>query len=232
MKEICSTDITRPVILACRTLEQELLEAIRQTNCKAPVVWIDSGLHNTPNKLQQALTDALAQCDGYSHILTAMGFCGNAFAGLQTRDAALILPRVDDCISLLLGSMQRRLELNADGVYYFTEGWLRGERTIMVEYQHALEKFGERRTKAVFSAMLHNYHKAAFVNTGCGSPDWPRQQTKAVADALGLTYCELPGTLDYLKTLLTGPWSEREFVVIPPNTTIDKELTFQALTEE
>lgn len=217
---IREVDISRPVILACRTLELELQEAMRQTGCTYPVVWIASGLHNTPEKLKQALEDALLQCEGYSCILTAMGFCGNAFAGLRTKHAALLLPRVDDCISLLLGSMAKRTALNAQGIYYFTEGWLKGERTLLAEYQHALDKFGERRANAVFSVMLRNYRKAAFLDTGCGDCDWSRAHTKLAADTLHLEYCELPGTLDYLKRLLSGTWEERDFILIPPETEI------------
>lgn len=210
----------RPVILGCRTLEQELGAAIRQTGCTYPVVWIESGLHNTPDRLREALEQAFLQCSGYSHILAAMGFCGGAFNNLKTGNAALVLPRVDDCISLLLGSMERRMELNSEGIYYFTEGWLKGERTLMVEYQHALEKYGEERANIVFHAMLRNYRKAAFLDAGCAQPDWPREQTQKAAQTLGLEYCELSGTLDYLKKLLSGPWDEKQFIVIPPDTLI------------
>ena len=217
-------DTSRPVILACRTLEPELQETLRQTGCTYPVVWLASGLHNTPGKLKAALEEALLQCDSYSCILTAMGFCGNAFSGLRTNHAALILPQVDDCISLLLGSMARRSALNEEGVYYFTEGWLKGERTLLAEFQHALEKYGERRANAVFSAMLRNYKKVAFLDTGCGDCDWSREHTKLAAQTLHLDYCELPGTLDYLKRLLSGTWDERDFILVPPETDITESI--------
>lgn len=220
MHETEESGAFRPVILACRTLELELLEAMRQTQCDYPIVWIPSGLHNTPEKLHETLAQALGQCTGFTHVLAAMGFCGGVFARIETRDASLVLPRADDCITLLLGSFERRKALNAEGVYYFTEGWIKGERTIMAEYRHAQEKYGEARAKRVFGVMLRNYCKAAFLNTGCGNAAWAAEMTGLAASALGLDYCELPGSLCFLERLLSGNWSEKDFVVIPPHTMI------------
>lgn len=210
----------RPVVLSCRTLELELSEAMRRAECQYPVIWLEAGLHNVPARLHAALEQALAQCACYSHVLVAMGFCGNALIGLNTRHLQLVVPRVDDCISLLLGSMQRRLSLNSEGLYYFTEGWLKGERTLLAEYRHAAEKYGEKRAQRVLSAMLHNYRKAAAIETGCGADAWTKQQTKAAACELGLSYCELHGTLDYLLDLLTGNWPAERFLCFPPQTQI------------
>lgn len=42
----------------------------------------------------------------FDRILLATGFCGDSFCGLETRHTELIIPRTDDCISLLLGSAE------------------------------------------------------------------------------------------------------------------------------
>lgn len=221
MSQVYKKDTTfYPVIVGCRTLENELLATIRETGCQAPVRWIRSGLHNTPALLHDALDSVLEECRGYTHILLAMGFCGNSMAGVRTRDSMLIVPRADDCISLLLGSMHRRSELNSSGTYFFTEGWLRGERTIMVEYQHAVKRYGLEMADRIFNDMLKNYHHAALVDTGCYDMERAGEETRQIADALHLSYREIPGTLSWLKTLLTGPWTDEQFVRIPPDTVI------------
>jgi len=210
----------RPVVVACKTLEKELHAAMEQVECAYPVYWIESGLHNTPARLNAALDAAMDHCSGFSHVLLAMGFCGNSIVGVSTRDSFVILPRVDDCISLLLGSMDRRSALNAEGLYFFTEGWLRGERTILVEYQYALKKYGPKRANAAFSAMLRHYRSAALLDTGCFDVQSARAETKQIAQILNLEYCEIPATLDHIKQLLTGPWQEDRFITIPPKTQI------------
>lgn len=207
-----------PVVAGCRTLEAELLTAMQETGWQIPVLWIQSGLHNTPTRLQAALDSVLEECCGYTHVLLAMGFCGNSLAGIRTRDSILVIPRVDDCISLMLGSMKKRSEF--PGTYFFTEGWLKGERTIMVEYEHAVRRYGRTMADRIFSDMLKNYHHAALIDTGCYDMEQAGKETRRIAAALHLNYQEIPGTLSYLKTLLTGPWTEEQFVLIPPDTLI------------
>ena len=41
-------------IVACKTLEDELALAAKRTGIELPVVWIESGLHNTPKLLTRA----------------------------------------------------------------------------------------------------------------------------------------------------------------------------------
>ena len=99
------------VIVGCKTLENELLRAVEETGCSYEILWIESGLHNYPKKLNQVLQETLDGC-GARQVLAAMGFCGNSIENISTGDYTLIFPRVDDCISLLLGSCKRRMEIS------------------------------------------------------------------------------------------------------------------------
>ncbi len=107
------------VIIACKTIEQELNAAMEQTGCDYPVVWLEPGLHDVPKKLHETLEAHLDTVRGYDTVLLAMGFCGNSVVGLHTHDFELVIPRRDDCISLLLGDTQRPF-----AAVFLTEGWL------------------------------------------------------------------------------------------------------------
>lgn len=133
-------------ILACSTLQEELNDAMKQTNLDIPVIWLKSGLHNVPRKLNAALQEAINQAEGEGaeQILFAFGFCGNAMAGLASSTARLVIPRADDCITLLLGSFKRRQAIQSEqGTYFMTKGWLDGERNIWTEYRYVMERYGE-----------------------------------------------------------------------------------------
>ena len=95
-------------VIACKTMEDELNWAMERTGSDYPVFWLEQGLHNVPKKLLDAVQTAL-DAAGTERVLLAMGFCGNALVGLRVPAVELIVPRVDDCISLLLGSVKRRL---------------------------------------------------------------------------------------------------------------------------
>lgn len=215
------------IIIGCKTLENELLQAVTDCSCNYEIRWIESGLHNFPRKLNTVLQELLDDCQGFSRILLAMGYCGNSIAGLRTRDFTLIIPRVDDCISLLLGSFQNRAALTkGEGTYFLTDGWLKGERNLWWEYKYTLDKYGEEVGKEIFQTMLRSYKSLALLDTGCYPLEPAEEISRKIADTLGLRYKLLPATLEYLKQLLDGPWPENSFLTIPPFHTIDSnELT-------
>lgn len=210
------------VILACKTIQQELLAAMEQVGCSWPVLWVESGLHNWPGRLRGAVQGLLGECVGADTVVLAMSLCGNALVGLETGDFSLILPRCDDCVTLLLGSRERRAQLPA--TYFLTEGWLKGERNLWEEYQHARKKYGKDLARQIFADMLAHYRHIALVDTGAYDLAAVRPQFLHIARELELEPIYPAGTLDYLKALLSPPWDEDQFLTLPPHTTLTQEL--------
>ena len=145
-------------IIACKTIQQEVELAIQMTGVDYPVHWLEAGLHNVNKKLHdtlQAVLDSL-HCD---RVLLALGVCGNAVSGLQVRDYELIMPRVDDCVSLLLGNDKRRA-IGAEKVTYFlTKGWLqvKGDFAIGRSFdRHAIEQFANEKETYVYDILWHH----------------------------------------------------------------------------
>ena len=144
------------VVLACETLKDEVNRAIEETGTKDTLRWVESGLHNYPDKLRARLQEELDSFDGvYDRVLMAFGFCGNSVHGLRTHNFEMILPKVDDCISLLIGSDKKRAEIGKNnGTYFFTNGWLRGERNIWTEHEYTVNKYGRDVAKMVMAGNL------------------------------------------------------------------------------
>ena len=77
-------------------------------------------------------------------MLLGFGNCGNAIQGLKSGDFELIVPRLDDCVSLVLGSQRYRERYSREHhAFYLTDGWITGSRTIEVEYNEMIEDYGE-----------------------------------------------------------------------------------------
>lgn len=207
-----------PVIIACQTIRNELLAAMNTEGVTYPVRWIESGLHNVPKLLNQRLQEELDACTGYDVVLLAMSFCGNSLIGLKTHDFQLVIPRCDDCITLLLGSIERRQENNY--TYFLTEGWLKGERNIWIEYESCLRRYGEKRGRRIFNALLSNYKYLALVDTGAYDAQAAEAEVRNISRHLGLEFTKIEGTLDHLRQLLRQEWDEERFALIPPNTEV------------
>ena len=205
------------VIISCRTIELEVLKAMRETGLDCPVFWVDSGLHDRPKKLHIALQELLNDIQA-DRVILALGFCGNSIEGLTSGKYELLFPKVDDCISLLLGSMSNRR--NYERTYFLTRGWLEGERNIYEEYKHTIKRYGPEVGGEIMEMLLGQYRDLAILDTG--TVDYPAllDETAPIAEALHLRQVPGPATDVLLKQLLTGPWPEEKFCVLPPYSTI------------
>lgn len=204
-------------IIACRTIEEELSCAMRESGVELPVFWLESGLHNVPKKLHKVVQETIEDAEeaGYTRLLLAMGFCGNSVENLELTSAELIMPRVDDCITLLLGSFRKRKQLESgSGTYFMTKGWLDGERNIWKEYCYAVEKYGKETGEEIFEMMFGNYSRIGILDAHACPMEPVKEETERIANALGFTWEIFDASVDYLKELLTGPWDSRRFLTV------------------
>jgi hypothetical protein len=105
------------------------------------------------------------------------------------------------------------------GTYFLTKGWLESERNIWFEYQQTLSRYGKARTDQIYDLLLKHYERLGIIETGAYRLDSILETTRVIAEALKLKHEVIPGTLDYFKKLLKGPWDE-DFVIIEPGETI------------
>ncbi|ABR48261.1 Protein of unknown function DUF1638 [Alkaliphilus metalliredigens QYMF] len=204
----------RILIIACRTIADELNMAIEEISCKYPILWIDSGLHVRHDQLRKRIQEELDHISNVDQVLLAFGFCGNSLLGVTATNASIIFPRVDDCITLILGSAETRKAVsNEAGTYFLTKGWLDYETNIWAEYQETVKRSGKEKADRIYKMMLKHYKRLGVIQTGAYDLEEFLERTQKVAADLNLIHEVIPGTLRYMKKLLTGPWDE-EFVVI------------------
>lgn len=204
----------KSLIISCKTLENELTSAMQACQVSWPVIWLDASLHNVKDKLKAAVQEVLDTHTEEDRIYLATSFCGNALEGIRNRQAELIIPRTDDCISMLLGGTD--CKMCHMGSYFLTEGWLKGERSLMNEYKISLQHYGEKRTRRIFHVMLKNYRCFSILDTGCYNLETAMEEAKKFAAIFQKSLQILPASTDYLRELLTGPWPEERFLTLPP----------------
>lgn len=205
------------VIIACQTISDEVNMAIAETGVKYPVIWVESGLHNYPESLREKLQDLVSRITNVENIILCYGYCGNSLLGLRSSVARLIVPRVDDCISLLLGSYEKREALSREMVSYFlTRGWIVNENNIIKEFERCVERYGRKRAERVLKIMLEHYRRLVLIDTGAYPlDDACLAKSYEIANLMGLKHQVVRGSIGLLKQLLTGPWDDN-FVVLEP----------------
>ncbi len=182
---------------------------------------LEFGLHAEPEKLKSELRQAVEAVPGDCDILLGYGLCSNAVAGLSSDAHRLIIPRVDDCIALFLGSRAAHLQrLHAEpGTYYLTKGWVEAQEGTVAEYERLVERYGAERALKVARVMFANYTTVALIDTGNYHMDRYRDFARAMAEFLCLEFAEIPGSNRMLEMLLAGDWTG-EFLVVEPGAEI------------
>jgi len=211
------------LIIACQMISDELNQAISRTGVDYPVIWTEARLHEHPDRLRASLQDEISRISNVRHIILAFGCCGNAMLGLKAEGAPLIIPRVDDCISLLLGSQASYYRLSSElSTYYLTRGWLEYENGILSEFERNISRYGQTRANEISRVMLQHYSRLILIDTGAYSIDACREKVQILAEVLGIN-CEIAsGSGQLLDRLLLGPWDEN-FSVIPSGGMVTRE---------
>ena len=210
---------SRRRVIACATVIEEMLPMLPE-DVTSDV--LDFGLHLRPGELKKALQDKIVQAsEQVDVLLLGYGLCSMAVVGLQATSAHLVIPRVDDCIAIFLGSCDAYKEQarKEPGTYYLTKGWIEVGDSPFSEYQRLIEKFGEAKAERMTRLMLKNYTRLGFINTGQYEIEHYRDYGRLTAEKFNLRFEELDGSPALVKKLVFGPWDD-EFLVVEPGRTI------------
>ena len=212
-------NLERCKLIACATVIEEMLPFIPP---RMSYEVLDFGLHTNPSSLKRALQNAInSSAPDIETILLGYGLCSQAVVGLRSGSRTLIIPRVDDCIAIFLGSAAEYQKqcCSVPGTYYLTKGWIEFGDTPFSEYDILVKRYGEQIAQRIINQILKNYTRLAFINTGNNKLEHYRESARSMAERFNLRYEEIQGSDVIIKKMLYGPWNE-EFVIIPPRKTI------------
>jgi hypothetical protein len=216
----------RKLVIACATVIEEMLPLL------PPDVGhkvLDFGLHTDPARLRKELQKTIDEsANEADFIVLGYGLCSQGVIGLRANGCTLVVPRVDDCISIFLGSRsaysdQARLE---PGTYYLTKGWIEAGDSPFAEFERTAQKYGRAKAERLIHLMLANYKRLALINTGQYQIDRYRDHARREAERFGLRYEEIEGSSDLVRRMIYGPWDD-DFVVARPGEVIQFEHFFR-----
>jgi hypothetical protein len=186
---------------------------------------MDYGLHRHPQRMTWTLQDAIDSVQTPSLIVLGYGLCGNGLNGIKARSHTLLIPRVDDCIAILLGSRRAYMrEFEATpGTYYLSKGWLESGSHPLKEYHEYREKYGDEDAAWIMDQQYQNYERLALVAHRPEDLETYRSQALEVAQYCqqwDMRYEEILGSDAFVRSLVEAALdldrAGDEFVVIPP----------------
>jgi hypothetical protein len=226
-------------LVACKVLQREAyLCASRSTNM-VDVIIMPQGLHNEPEKLRTEVQKAVDETVDihnrpYDAILLGYGLCSNGIDGLVAK-IPVIVPRAHDCITLLLGSMEKYKEYfdSHRGVYWYSPGWIEHNQQPGKErYEKTLEeyrqKYGDENARYLMEmeqGWMKEYGWATYVDWGFANADEYKKFTRQCAEYLNWVYDELKGDWKLMQKLVDGDWDAKLFLRVEPGQRIISDLT-------
>jgi hypothetical protein len=212
------------VILACQVMES-MLEGLLPEGLAGEITYFDYGLHRLPQKMTLTLQDAIDSIEQPSLVMLGYGLCGNGLNGLKAGVHTLLIPRVDDCIALLLGSHRTYMQQfeAVPGTYYLSKGWLESGSHPLKEHLEYVEKYGPEEADWLMDQQYQHYERLAMVAHTQEDLKKYRPEAEEVArycERWGFRYEEILGSDTYVRRLIevaaTLDQADGDFVVVPP----------------
>ncbi len=220
---------SQPVAVISCAVFQHLLEELLPQELAAEVSFLDYGLHLVPKNLRATVQKTINSVSEPSLIVLGYGLCGNGLNGIEAGQHTLLVPRADDCISILMGSYDTYLRefQNNPGTYYLTKGWLESGSDPLKEYHKMVEKYGAETAEWLMNEQYQNYKRLVLIAHTQEDLEAYRPRAREVAtycERWGMQYSELVGSDAYVGGLVnaitTVHESNEDFLLIPPGGTL------------
>jgi hypothetical protein len=219
----------RRVVIACRVMEPELNQVLAEGGEEVEILYIDQAMHRTPTKLLDQLQGKIDQvAKTASRIVLGYGLCSNGLVGVTARQQGLFSPRCHDCIALFLGSPSRFQTVFREkpGTYYLTPGWIAEKKDPLGILEEYIPRYGRETAQWIIEEELKHYTHIALIDTGVEVMAPLRARAMENAAVLKKQYEEIPGSLDYFREILRGPYMEEKFIRIGLGDRFTQEMFF------
>jgi hypothetical protein len=222
----------RCAIVTCAVLEDEVRHFLRGLEHVVRVEVLPQGLHNDPPKLRRELQAVVARVEADPNveaIVLGYGLCSRGVEEVITQRVPMIIARAHDCITLLLGSRKAYSEYVAanPGTYWYSPGWNKhhlapGRERYETLRKQYVEKYGEDDADYLMEqeqSWFQAYDRATYVDLGVTMTEQDIAYTRECARWLKWNYDRVHGDPVLLKALLSGRWSDEDFLIVQPGET-------------
>jgi N-methylhydantoinase A/oxoprolinase/acetone carboxylase beta subunit len=116
-------------VVGCSIFKNEIEYLKPRITSALDFYWLPQRLHSKPLELRRLIQAEIDRADGagktYDGIVLLYGLCSKGTIGVSSRKYPVAVPKVQDCIGVLLGSNERYMAhfREKPGTYWFTKGW-------------------------------------------------------------------------------------------------------------
>jgi hypothetical protein len=227
----------RLYLIACEVIYREMCAAIAHAPNLVDARFMPKALHDIgAGKMRASLQKEIDAVDAsrYDAIVLGYALCGCGVAGLRAGSTPLVIARAHDCIGLLLGGVDPRLDDANKRCFYRSTGWIERAaesdscafNSIVGDVGRSLDQFVERYGEdngrylyEEFSRHQHNYDQLVYIRTGVEPDASFASAAQREAHEKGWRFSAIDGSMRLFTSLLAGEWSQDDFAIAPPGST-------------
>ena len=148
-------------------------------------------------------------------VLIGYGLCGNGVVGLSSGRCRLVIPRVDDCIGICLGSKSAPAP-KPDSIPGPTRDQGMDDMDT-TQFDQVVQRYGSERADGLYRVMFAEYERLALINTGsCATSTTCATTPSTRPGSLGCVSRRFEEARTFFASCSHGPWSSGEFVICEP----------------
>lgn len=160
-------------IISCQIFEIYINELLNSytPDYEFDIEYFEIDQHNTPKKFNRILQDRINEITSFDLIVLIYGICGNSTSYIKANHIPLVIPRVHDCATILLGNKQTYKTVFG---HRPSQGWSCASyenteshnSSILTSnaYLELLEKYGEDNATYLFETLYPTNEKTLYIS--------------------------------------------------------------------
>ncbi len=228
-------DLKKTFVIACEVFKPEIDFLIETNNYdRLETIYLEHGLHRTPDELKIVLQQTIDQIEEeyqVEKILLGFGFCGRGLYEVTSKKAVLIVPRVHDCIPVLLGTGPENEVRPPEytTTFWLTPGWatyykykhIKRKEDLYAQYLADFDEDCANYLMQIEDAWHEQYEAACQIEVEGFNPPEFLEQCEFIANDINVPLTKTKGSLSYIIELLEGGENQKNFFHLKPGITID-----------
>ena len=217
--------MNKTVILSCTSLKDYVELAQKKLNTAYPVIYLSRIYHRDPEEMREHVISALEGLDPeVETVLVSMGFCGGSWDKVKV-PCRVVIPRVDDCISLLLQTTDEPISNLKKQDHLYVKDKDPFKENFKSIFDHLTRDIDEETKKRYHEDWMRYYREIDIIETEINDSRRPEYAAvvKADADWLQAEMAYIPGGTLLLEKLISGNW-DGQFMVFEPGETTENIL--------
>ena len=210
-------DKNKTVILSCTSLKDHVELTQKKLKTEYPVIYLSRLYHRDPAEMREHVISALEGLDPkVDTVLVSMGFCGGSWDKVKV-PCRLVIPRIDDCISLLLQTTDEPVSDLKKPDHLYVKDKDPEKESFRGIFERMTRDTDEETKKRYHEDWMRYYHEIDIIETETNDSRRPEYAAavKKDADWLQADLAYVPGSTHLLEKLISGDWDE-QFMVFGP----------------